>query len=705
MARLALLIPFLAGAGLGLLAVPGDFVFDDVPIVERNERLDHVSAIPGLFLDSYWGDYAQGGIYRPLTLAGFAVERALFGRESAVGFHVTNALLYGLCAALLARLAATLGLSPATAGAAGVLFAAHPIHVEAVAPLVGRSELAAGCFVLVALGSSARREPGWRAALIASAALLCALFSKETGLAAVPALLILPFVRESLAAHASGGAPTWRDLLRGGVRSAAAQWRTGLGIAAAIAVWATLRSIALDRPLDEVGILDNVLSERGSLGRIAGALEVSLRYFRMTLWPWPLCADHSYPAIVPSARLLSPLPLLGLAGWLAIGTGIALGLRRAPRASLGLGIYAAALFPVSNLAFPIGTIFAERLLFLPSLGACLVLGSAFAAALRRSRQSDRIARVLLIAAVVLGVTGFAIRVADWRDEETLALSIVRVQPRSAKGHGKYGWELCRRVLDDPAGAEREAALDRAEWHLVHSIELCPEFGDSHRNLAILLDQRGRTEEAVEHARRARDLEPWKYEPHLVLARLLIRLERHGEAFEACERALGHYAAGFPGLRELRGLSLAGLGRPIEAASEFARAYEEAPALRLKHLELRSLAEGGAFDRAEAVLDALIAEAADADADPALLAELPAFLSNRGLLRAGRGEHLRAIEDFDRALAVAPEFSKARGNRVRSLVALGRLEEAGADLAILETQVGTEAARPLRELWEAAREGE
>jgi tetratricopeptide (TPR) repeat protein len=89
--------------------------------------------------------------------------------------------------------------------------------------------------------------------------------------------------------------------------------------------------------------------------------------------------------------------------------------------------------PASNLFFPIGTIMADRLLYLPSLGllGCVVL--AFYAVAEKPRFA-------MVAPIVLGVmvSGFAIRTwmrnQDWQSELALATHDVRVSPRSYKLH-------------------------------------------------------------------------------------------------------------------------------------------------------------------------------------------------------------------------------------------------------------------------------
>ncbi len=166
------------------------------------------------------------------------------------------------------------------------------------------------------------------------------------------------------------------------------------------------------------------------VGRLT-AIKVIARYLWLTIWPVNLVCDYSFGQI--------PLARGGAEDWLACiivlaaVAGVAL-LYRWNRTAFFLGCLAFLNFvPASNLLFPIGTIMADRLLYLPSLGllACLVLG-VYALAERP--------RFAMVAPVALGliVTGFALRTwvrnRDWQSELAMATHDVRVSTRSYKLH-------------------------------------------------------------------------------------------------------------------------------------------------------------------------------------------------------------------------------------------------------------------------------
>ena len=157
----------------------------------------------GLFADDFvLVEAARAGrftvwseLFRPSL---FVVWRALLAiaPEGAVGLHAVNVVLHGVNAFLVCRLAAAIGLSRAIALCAGALFLAYPAAVEAVAwPSGIQDVLMTTCVLIVLVVAIASRSPVARISW-AGAALLVALLTKETAIAAPALLLVLGLIRE-----------------------------------------------------------------------------------------------------------------------------------------------------------------------------------------------------------------------------------------------------------------------------------------------------------------------------------------------------------------------------------------------------------------------------------------------------------------------------------------------------------------------------
>ncbi len=485
-ATLAGLAGFLLYAG----TAANDFVFDDINIVAKNPLAKDPAALAEIFSSHYWKNVSPAGnLYRPLTIWSFAANHALTGPGPA-GHHVANAALHGAVAALLVLLAARFGLGAPGALSAGLLFALHPIHVEAVAPVVGRSELLAAFFLLAAwlahAGAtwSAPRRPAsaWRRwGLIATAAILygAALLSKENA-AVLPALVLC-----ADAALAPRGTPRRPRLL-----SLAC-------MLAVLGIWMVARSAIIPGlPADDPQ--GSVFGGVDAPTRLLTATGVLGRYLWLLLFPLRLSADYSYHQIPLISSPLHPLAIGSALIHLALAlAGLYLASRRR-LSGVAILVYLGALFPVANLAFSVGTVMGERLLYLPSAGLCLLVPALFAE-IPRTRDDSTLRRgaaVLLGIVLALYAARAITRSADWKDQHTLFSVTVRTSPESAKAHYNLG------VVEEERG-DRAAAM--AAYR--RAIEIKPDMVQALRNYGLALLHEGRPREALERLRAAAEFDP------------------------------------------------------------------------------------------------------------------------------------------------------------------------------------------------------
>ena len=172
-------------------ALTGDFVFDDAYAIVQNPNVYSSTPLSNLLKDDFWGFPLQSEkshkSFRPLTTFTFRIQmsqmRDTADQQCANMMHRANVLLHGIVTAMLVPFYRKLGFTDRECLAASLLFACHPVHVEAVASLVGRAELlAAFCSVLSILLWSSSNKLWPLSMLSGSLALLC----KET--AAVVAL-------------------------------------------------------------------------------------------------------------------------------------------------------------------------------------------------------------------------------------------------------------------------------------------------------------------------------------------------------------------------------------------------------------------------------------------------------------------------------------------------------------------------------------
>ena len=160
---------FLAGAAAVLLSansVLNDFAFDDVPVIVENTAIQDLGTLPEALVSPYWpNEYGRLlGLWRPVATALYGMQWAVWGENPAM-FHLVNVLLHGVVTALVVLVLAELA-PLALAFVGGLLFAVHPVHVEAVANVVGLAEVFSSalylgaCLVFLRAGERIALLPG-----------------------------------------------------------------------------------------------------------------------------------------------------------------------------------------------------------------------------------------------------------------------------------------------------------------------------------------------------------------------------------------------------------------------------------------------------------------------------------------------------------------------------------------------------------------
>lgn len=435
----------------------GGFEGDSGPLVTQDPRIQQATRanFGQIFTQQYWYPTADSGVYRPLVTLSWMFNYVLLGnREHATGYHAVNLMLHMANVILAWLLALEIWKKPLAAFFTAAIFALHPVNSESVANVAGRADLMAGLGVLAALLLHARLTAvsGWRKVAVPVAIFAAALFgvfSKENAVVLPVAMLLydVVFRRERPLG--------WRRVMPG----------YAAAISALILMLITRQAVLSRLPSPDLPFVDNPLAGAGFWTAHLTALEVIWRYVGLLLWPRSLSWDYSY----------NQIPMATMAVGLASLSGILLALaalvwlyRRHPAACFFGAFFLVALGPVSNLLFLIGTIMAERLLYLPSLGfsGCLVAVAEIGwRRLRFAYSRPAIAGFLTLAVCALGFRTWQ-RNFDWTDGEKLWAGAAKVCPNSFKTHLALIYGLSRRGLNlgniDYAIAEATKAVSIVE---------------------------------------------------------------------------------------------------------------------------------------------------------------------------------------------------------------------------------------------------
>jgi tetratricopeptide (TPR) repeat protein len=464
------------------------FVLDDDLYILQNPLVQQgLPGIPKAFTQGSLTHFAGSNfqVYRPVTMAVFALQRSLFGNDAGA-FHLVSLLLYaGVCMLVLRLLEGLyMGLPKQLAWVTALLFIIHPIHTEVVANVKGQDELLAALFCLGALllFTRALEAPtNRRRHLVGGTALyVLALFSKESTAAFLAVFGIYAWF--------AGGVRDVRDL--GPI--------IPFGFALAFFLLARHAAIGHIDAAIETSVLENVLyGAPDALSHAATVASILWLHVKLMFVPHPLSWDYSFNQL-PVTSWAAVGPWLGV---LAIGAPVVasyLFRKRKPAITFGMLFFLVMLTPTANIFFLNGTTFAERSLFLPSVGFIMSVILLWDAA--RRALGDRVPSVLprtFAMALVLVFSGLTMaRVGDWGDELALHRSGVRNAPNSSRTRAGLGTAYMNLAEREPNPARRAALVDSAIIHLQESVAIMPDNWNANYKLGLIMAMQGDTATAV-----------------------------------------------------------------------------------------------------------------------------------------------------------------------------------------------------------------
>ncbi len=499
--RLHSLLIFIFAICLYANTLKNQWALDDAIVITDNMFTQKGAAgIADLFSkDTFYGFFKEegkaalvsGGRYRPLTPAIFAVVYQVFGKNPMV-FHLLTVLLFALTCVVLHRTILLLlknfrgeGFAILTAFLAAGLFAAHPVHVEAVANIKGCDEIVTLLGSLGALFLTLKAFDSGKIgySLAAGGVFFLGLLAKEnaaTFVAVIP--LALWFFRDgNFEKIAKNTAPLLvAFVLFFGIRSSVLKQSGSL-------------FSKKDEPLELMNNpflkVENNLWVKFTPGERLATITFTMgKYLQLLVVPQPLTHDY-YPRHIDLKTFGDPLVLLIFLGHLFLLGYALFSIFQGQRTIWAFGIlfYLLTLSIVSNLIFPIGTNMGERFLFMPSVGFCLV-AAAFLVGLAKFDFKKMALPLGIFGAVILlfSVKTFTRNFA-WYDDKTLFFNDVEISGRSAKIQNACGGVCCTeasQLPDEKDKPQRDELYRRAIGYLSKAIEIHPTYKDALLNRGI-----------------------------------------------------------------------------------------------------------------------------------------------------------------------------------------------------------------------------
>ena len=523
-----------------LNSIPNGFVIDDQYQVVENPWLAGPRHLGEIFDSGVWDFQGRASnYYRPLMYVLYLGVATIAGR-TAWAFHLVNVLLHAAVTALVFLLARRLyerdgRRSRWPAVVAALLFAVHPIHTEAVAWVAAVVDLAVAFFGLGALLTyDLGRTRGSRWFVLTGASVLAGLLFKETAVAIVP----LIFAWE------------W-TIVESRPRSFRALAPAAVALTVSSALYVGLRWNALGALIPIAGGAGT-----GVDGHALAAIALIATHIDKLLLPVGLNVWHVFspPTSWTSAAAVVDLAVVSAAVAAAVWGG-----RRRRTVAFGGLLMALPLLPTlhfSAITTGVSGAFAERYLYLPSVGFVLVVATVFDAIRRNGPRAHRLA-ITMLSAVLLAYTGGTVaRNLVWKDSLTLWEDAARKSPGSGtalfnygsalrfRGRTEEGEEMIRRgVALAPELVDREIGKGRA--FLQHgllkesilafhtALYLDPGNPDAYFGLGLAHEARNEPTAAKVAYRRALESRPDHAESHNNLG-ILLAVEGH------LDEARGHF---------------------------------------------------------------------------------------------------------------------------------------------------------------------
>jgi protein O-mannosyl-transferase len=506
--RLQALVIFALSFALYANTLTHQFCQDDAIVITDNKyTVEGFAGIPDILrYDTFYGFFKEagkaglvaGGRYRPFTLVQFAIEYQFFGKNPFIG-HLFNVLWFGLTCVLLYFVLLKLlhykyrtsnPVHPTSyivhfiAFAAAAIFAAHPIHTEAVANIKGRDEIMCllGSLAAVWFSIKAFEKGGILNSILAAILFFIGLLSKEN---AITFVLIVPliywfFIETNWVNSFKKVTPFILASVLFIILRANAMVQEDVSIFEKVSKSLQNTSGEVKELMNNpyLKLVDNQYVAFSLSEKFATIIYTLGDYIRLLIFPHPLTHDY-YPRHVSIMSFGDWQVILSLLAYIGLGASILRGLLKKEIWAFGLAFYLITLSIVSNLVFPVGTNMAERFLFMPSVGFCLVvaivLSKIFTSKNNANSLNIKSLSIVLISIITLLGLKTVLRNPAWKDNYTIFTTDIEVSKNSAKLQTSVGGETIDTFRNEKNLELRSSKMKEAIEHLKRAIEIHPTY--------------------------------------------------------------------------------------------------------------------------------------------------------------------------------------------------------------------------------------
>ena len=483
-------IPFVFAFILYGNSIPNEHTLDDLPQIVNNKYVNQgFAGIPVLASTNYWSSSGQNlGYYRPLSLITFAVENEIAGNDPSVS-HIINILLYALTGMILFLFLSKLFRNmPVFVMSVTLLFLAHPVHTEVVANIKSRDEILSffNAILCLLFVFKYSKDKKFICLLLSWVFYYLALLSKETSMTTLILVpIMLYFFTPKSGNNIAGITLTFIAV-------------SGLFL---LQKYMLIGTLSGQPPLDT-----NIYPYKDFATRLPTAVYIFGMYLYRVIFPFQLLYDYSYNQI-PGVSWLNIRVIISLLCGIFLAY---LALKNFKRKNvISFSIFFFVITLSVGLAFVIlrGGIMAERFLYAPVLGFTLFLCYYLFKLLPRARKSKRIIwdfhtkNVKIVTGVIIILLIFySVRTITrnpvWKNNFTLFSSDVRHGGNSALLRKHYGSELINQSVAATDKTAKDSLMKSGINQLNKALEINPKFSEAYFKLGYAYYQKHDYETAI-----------------------------------------------------------------------------------------------------------------------------------------------------------------------------------------------------------------
>ncbi|MBW2976562.1 tetratricopeptide repeat protein [Candidatus Woesearchaeota archaeon] len=526
---------------------PNEFVWDDDTFITSNRKITSLEHIPYHFTHE-----SRNSLWRPLRETFYIFTYLVWGLNT-VGYHLNALLLHTLITVFVFFIFANITKKKELALFSALLFAAHPIHTARVTNMTGSFDMLGLAFFLAGFYFFIKYRQGGKKAyyFYTVFAYLLALLSSEEAITFVGILLLYDICFTKLVNFSN-------------IKRLLKEYIPYIALTLVYAIIHALITGRVGRTL--------TYFEDSFYITLLNSVKAAAFYIKLLILPLNMSVYQSMPK---ATSILSIPFLISFFALMLLVFAMAFSFKKSKTVFFSFGWFFITMFLFYNF-IPKSTLLADRYLYFPSFGFCLLLGYFVfrIGNVKFFKKNGKIFSVSVLLALVVFYSAITIRRnMDWRDEETLLKKAVEASPISTNAHwalAKYykeikNYELAEYHLHKAINLSQKNYIalellgvvyaetndyEKAVYYLKKAIETAPAeeegYYRAHNDLGLVYSYMGDLNSSVFYLKKAIQVNPGLSKAHNDIGTVYAQMGNFDDAIEEINKAIeiNPYEAGY-----------------------------------------------------------------------------------------------------------------------------------------------------------------